>query len=154
MLFSKQMSMQETNLSLSPIIVLSDGYSIREIRDGPYSRYPKGSPLKELWPLCSWCLEESIFCQLFTTLLPYAANSTNVSAKEKQPFPFCPFPPLICPVWVYFWRRGLISSQKTPSFLATTPRALWPYHDLTLLETLKCEKGHLDPMVMSRLKNT
>jgi len=48
MLFSKQMSMQETKLSLSQIIVLSDGYLIREVWDGPYSHYPRGSPLKEL----------------------------------------------------------------------------------------------------------
>ncbi|XP_075003058.1 uncharacterized protein LOC142080854 [Calonectris borealis] len=27
---------------------LKDGYSIREVWDGPYSHYPKGSPLKEL----------------------------------------------------------------------------------------------------------
>lgn len=79
------MSMQETNLSLSQIILLSDGYSIREVWDDPYSHYPKGSSLKELWPLCTWRLEESIFFQLFTTLLPYVANSTNLFAKEKQP---------------------------------------------------------------------
>lgn len=45
--------------------------------------------------------------------------------------PFCPFPPLICPVKVYFWRRGLISLKKQ-SFLATTTQALWSYYDLTL----------------------
>lgn len=153
MLISKQMSMQETDLSLSQIVVLSDGYSIREVWDGPYSHYPRGSPLKELWPLCSWRLEESVFFQLFTTLLPYAAKSANLFTKEKQPFPFYPIPPLICPVQVYFWRRGLVSSLKQ-SFLAAATQALWSYHGLTLLETLKCEKGHLDPMVMSRLKNT
>lgn len=66
MLFSKQMSMQETNLSLSQIIALSDGYSIHEVWDSPYPHYPKGIPLKELWPLCSWRREESVFFQLFT----------------------------------------------------------------------------------------
>lgn len=145
------MSVQGTNLSLSQIIVLSDGYSIHEEWDGPYSHYPKGSCLKELWPLCSWRLEESIFFQHFTTLLPYAANSADPFAKENQPFPFCPIPSLICPVQVYFWRQGFVSSLKQ-YFLATITQALGTYHGLTLLETLKCEKGRLDPMVMSRLK--
>lgn len=79
------MSMQETNLSLSQIILLSDGYSIHEVWDDPYSHYPKGSSLKELWPLCTWRLEKSIFFQLFTIPLPYVANSTNLFAKENQP---------------------------------------------------------------------
>lgn len=30
------------------LLYFSDGYSICEVWDGPYSRYPKGSPLKEL----------------------------------------------------------------------------------------------------------
>lgn len=77
--------MQETNLSLSQIILLSDGYSICEVWDDPYSYHPKGCSLKELWPLCTWRLEESIFFQFFTALLPYVANSTNLFAKEKQP---------------------------------------------------------------------
>lgn len=74
--------MQGTNFSLSQIILLSDGYSILEVWDDPYSHYPKGSSLQELWPLCTCRLEESIFFQLFTTLLLYVASSTNLFAKE------------------------------------------------------------------------
>lgn len=40
--------MKETNLTLSQIIVLSDGYSIHEVQHSPYSHYPKGSLLNAL----------------------------------------------------------------------------------------------------------
>lgn len=57
------MSMKETNLTLSQIFALSDGYSIHELWDSLYSHYPKGIPLKECG-LFALVGERKVFFQL------------------------------------------------------------------------------------------